>query len=531
MRYDVLSQRSPDYRGAMWDELSDLYEGGYRVAANAKQYLPQLVGETPERWDERRRSTGYLGYLGQIVDFFAAQLFSQEIAVTPAADAQNRDTPGTLPDVVYYGAFAQNVDRAGHSFQDLCRRTFTSAILKQRALVAVDFPKVDQTPQSLADETAIGASRAYAFIVPIETLIDWKLDAFGRFDWAILQTVENERTSPTMGRGIITERFKIWTLENGLASFEVHQYVYPQNEPPKPEDESRVVDQGVTSFPTIPLVMLDVPLGLWVGNKVGPIAKEHFQRRSALVSAQNKSLVAIPVVSKGPETGAMGGAVPAEVQQSRSRGNDPASRFASKGWVEIGQDDKIYFAEPLGTAYAIANKELIELKDEMFRVVHQMAAAVTNNSASLGRSGQSKQKDGEATAVVLGAFGSMLREFAKRIYETVSSARGESVVWTPRGLDNYQGEERADLITEAMSMALVDIPSLTFQQTYKTAIATKLAPNLPPDTQETIRQEIVQGVADALARKQKLQDAADKAAAAPSPAPDSTTPTTASATP
>ena len=211
------------------------------------------------------------------------------------------------------------------------------------------------------------------------------------------------------------------------------------------------------------------------------------------------------------------------------------SKFAAAGYVEIGKDDDIYFAEPMGLAYQLANKELIELKDEMFRVVHQMAAAVTNNSASLGRSGQSKQKDGEATAVVLGAFGSMLREFAKRIYETVSAARGESVVWTPRGLDNYQGEERADLIAEATSMALVDIPSLTFQQTYKTAIATKLAPNLPPDTQETIRQEIVKGVADAQARKEKLQAAADKAAMAPKPDPaapaNNTTPPSGDATP
>ena len=535
MRYDLLSQRHPDYRGAMWEELTDLYEGGYRIAKNAKTYLPQLVGERPERWEERRRSTGYLGYLGQIVDFFAAQLFSQEIAVTPAADAQNRDTPGTLPDVNYYGAFAQNVDLAGHSFQDLCRRAFVAAILKQRALVAVDFPKVDQTPQSLADEAAIGSSRAYAFCVPIETLIDWKLDAFGRFEWAILQTVENERKTPAGGRDIVTERFKIWTMTNGLASFEVHQFVYNRSEPPKADTESVVVDRDITSFPAIPLVLLDVPLGLWVGNKVGPIAKEHFQRRSALVAAQNKSLVAIPVVKKGPEMGAMGGAVPAEIQQKASRGNDPVSKFAAAGYVEIGKDDDIYFAEPMGLAYQLANKELIELKDEMFRVVHQMAAAVTNNSASLGRSGQSKQKDGEATAVVLGAFGSMLREFAKRIYETVSAARGESVVWTPRGLDNYQGEERADLIAEATSMALVDIPSLTFQQTYKTAIATKLAPNLPPDTQETIRQEIVKGVADAQARKEKLQAAADKAAMAPKPDPaapaNNTTPPSGDATP
>jgi hypothetical protein len=248
-----------------------------------------------------------------------------------------------------------------------------------------------------------------------------------------------------------------------------------------------------------------------VGNKLGVLAREHFQRRSALNAAENKSLFAIPYVKLGPEVTAPGAAMPAEVQQNPSRGRDPRGEFNRRGYVVLGKDDGIGFAEPAGTAYELVDRQLEKLVDEMFRVVHQMASSVSATKQALARSGASKGEDRRATEIVLGAYGALVRDFAKRIYDCLSAARGEDVVWTTHGLDKFELEDRDGILKEALSLDAIAIPSATFRKSYKTKIALALVGNVPPETQDVIREEIERGVEqegelDAHARAQPIED-------------------------
>ena len=218
--------------------------------------------------------------------------------------------------------------------------------------------------------------------------------------------------------------------------------------------------------------------------------------RSILVEAENKSMMAVPWIKRGPEMSGIGDALPSTTQQDPNRGSHPVRRFQNQGWVALGSDDDIGFAEPEGKAYAHVARELDALKDEMHRVVHQMAASVSNKSGSVARSGDSKKQDRAAESIVLGQFGKDVREFAKRIYAMVSQARGEDVVWVARGLDRFDHDDRAVLIVEAVQVDLVNIPSSTFKKEYKIRLASSLAPNLTAATQDVIRDEIQKGVDD-----------------------------------
>ena len=254
------------------------------------------------------------------------------------------------------------------------------------------------------------------------------------------------------------------------------------------------VGAGKTTFREIPILELAVPPGLWVGNKIGVLAREHFQRRSALNAAENKSLFAIPWVKLGPEVTAPGSAMPSEVQQNPSRGRDPRGEFNRRGYVVLGKDDDIGFAEPLGSAYELVDKQLDKLVDEMFRVVHQMASSISATKQALARAAASKAEDRRATEIVLAAYGALVRDFAKRIYDCLSAARGEKVVWTAHGLDKFELEDRDGILKEALSLDAIAIPSATFRKTYKTKIALALVGNVPPETQDVIREEIERGV-------------------------------------
>jgi hypothetical protein len=508
MKYGLLRQRNPAYTAARWEELGDLYVGGYPLLDKTSWYMPRFVGETPDRYSERLAAASYVNHIGQIADYFVANLFSQDIVVTPASDADDPTTAGSVPrNDGFYGAFAHDADLCGTSFAKLLRQVFTTALIKGKALVAADLPLPNDVPVSLAEETVNGAGRGYAFEVPVEQLIDWEYDQPGRFAWAILQRILFRRATPDDTRGLITEEFKIWTMGGGFAQWELFRTA-PHTPNARIGDDVEVprVGGGATTFRQIPILELTMPAGLWVGNKLGCLAREHFQRRSALNAAENKSLFAIPFIKLGPEVSAPGDAMPSEVQQNPRRGRDPRGEFNRRGYVVLGKDDEIGFAEPAGTAYGLVEGQLEKLVDEMFRVVHQMAASVSATTTALGRAAASKAEDRGATEVVLGAYGSLVRDFAKSVHDCLSAARDENVVWTPHGLDKFELEGRDAILKEALAVDAISIPSTTFRKLYKTKLAFALVGNVPPETKAVIQQEIEKGVAAEGDRPARAED-------------------------
>ena len=491
--YGVLSQTNPAYSGSLLAEMEDLYQGGYRILAKSNRYLTKMVGEHDLRFTERCQVTSYQPYMGQVIDQFASALFGQPLDVKPAADADNPDSPGELPDPLIYREFAKDCDRKGSTFLELMKAVLITALKKRTALIQVDAPATDATPATKAEEDA----RFYAFEVPVEQLIDWEEDKSGLV-WAILHQTDVPRMDPDSSRDTAIETFTVWEMVDGFAAYKRYRIQYNAANGPKPISHTPVplVEEGVTSFTRIPILRLVLPVGLWVGGMIGPLAREHFQRRSALIGSQNRSLCAIPWIKRGTEIGSEGGALPSETQQNPNRGANPVGTFNTQGWVEIGSDDGVGFAEPQGHCYELVNAQLRELKDTMFQVCHQMAASITGGSSTaLGRSGLSKQKDSESTAMVLGELGSRIRSFGVLIYRTISEARGEDVVWNASGLDKYEREDRADVLKESVSMELVTIPSVTFKKHYKFDIARRLlGAGMNPATLDQIKKEIEDGV-------------------------------------
>lgn len=504
--YSVLCQTHPEYDTSLTQTLEDLYAGGFTILKKATTYLVRDVGENKKRYQKRCSVASYKPYLGQIIDQLCSDVFSQPLSVKAAADKNDKATPGEAPDEPFYAELEKDVDAQGTPLVSLLSGLLRSSLLHRYAILAVDLPAplAGDAPVSLADEDERGQRRCYAYEVPLEQVIDWKLEPGGKsYAWAIVRQCEQERDTPSSDRGMVTETFTVWTRGGRVAHWARYQIRYLKDKKPKPDDSVALLDEDDTSFAEIPLLRLQMSGGLWAGNKLGPMALEHWQRRSELVGSQSRSLCAIAWVKKGPEAGPAGGSTPAEITENPNRGNDPVGRQESEGWVELGSEDEIGFAEPKGECYVVVDKQLNDLRDDMFHVEHMMAASVRPTGSALGRSGLSKQKDQDSTARVLRAIGTLVRLFCVRLYVLISTARGEDTHWEGHGLDGYESEDREQVIEEALTIADIEIPSLTFRKAHMRSVVEKILKGMDPSTLDTIINEIDAGVEE---QEQKRKD-------------------------
>lgn len=494
IKYGVLTQRHPECDPARYETIEDLYRSGFDIQKKADKYLDKHLLEHPQRYSARIKTASYQPFFGQIVDQFVADLFTQPLNITPAGDANKPNTPGEYPDQPFYAQLAKDVDGEGTPIESLAADLLTTALKHRRAYLMVDAPAIDVLADNLADEEAVGARRCYAYEVPPSQVIDWCADKRGAFQWVVLAERSQERESPLSDRSIIRETFTVWTIgADGDAEWARYAVSYKPTEAPTADREILLDDAGLTSFKRIPLLRLELPFGLWVGNKIGPQALEHWRRRSELLGAQSVSCVAIPYANLGPEIPAAGEGL-SETQTDPDRGRDPVRQFEAKGFLALGHQDKLGFAEPEGKAYEIIDKQLDGLRESMYAVNHQMAASVRPTHSALGRSGLSKQKDQNSTNKVLGALGRCLRQFFVGFYDTISRARGEDVVWVAHGLDSYETDDRQEVLEESLQLEAVNIPSPTFRKEHAKRVAAKLVPNLPPETVSQIASEIDGGI-------------------------------------
>jgi hypothetical protein len=518
--YGLLKETNPLYDRKLLEELDDQYTGGYTMMRKADQYLVRLMGESDERFAERQLIATYQNHFGQIVDQFASDVFSQSLTVTPPADATDKATPGTDTKDDFYTAFSKDTDGKGKSFDAFLKEILVTALKQGRAVVMVDAPKASAEVKTRADEERLGLGKIYTYELPLLQLIDWEMDDKDDLLWAMVSKVESKRLSPLSGRNTNTETFTLWTMgQSGKAEWARYEITYKKTEPPRDDVMVPLVERGTTSFTKIPLLTMKVPDGLWVGNKIGPSALEHFRRRSALVGSEARSLCAIPWVALGPEISAPGGALPSDAQSRPQRGRDPVARFNDMGYLVLGREDSINFAEPSGACYQLTNEELKELRDEMFAVNHQMAASVRPTAGALGRSGISKEKDHEVTAKVLTALGKIVRDFSTNLFEFISKARNEIIEWAAHGLDNYETYDRESVLEEAVSLDQVQIPSPTFRKIQKFTVAKRLTPDATPQEHDLMREEIDSGVDGEEEIRGLQQDATKEAILNPPPPP------------
>lgn len=512
--FRVLSQTHSDYAGPLWSRIGLLYRGGWSVIDNAKLFIERAPRERGDYYEWRCKMTSYVNYFARLVGYLTGSLFNQTLVMAPAKDAE--DQAETLPDPEFYEAFATNCDTVGTDFSQFVRLALTDALVYRRALVQVDLPVArtmpdGEPPQNLAEQDDLGNRRAYVLPLPLEDLLDWEKDSGGRFTWCVLHRIKRDRATPFSNRKAYRHEFKLWTMADGHAHYTVLQTpLVERDDEIKPDDPLEVtVPTRATSFEQIPILELELPEALWVGNQAGPLCQEHYRRRSDLIGALCRSLVEIPYVKLGPEIPEVHGALPAERAQDPGRGDDILDRARQEGNVVLGSEDEIGFAGPSGRAFELADKQAKDVRDEIFASVNAMALQIENTASAVRRSGDSKAEDRSAIAVILTFLSAHTREFAQQLMTLVSRARGESVRWNASGLESFDAEDRQQIIEDAAIIETLQIPSRRFHVEARTKAAFAVLPNASERVKNEIRLEIERNTpaeehADAVEQHQKL---------------------------
>jgi hypothetical protein len=495
--YSTLNVYNPDYNELECKKLQILYQGGRAIEENAHLFIHRENNEFNDiAYQNRLKCTSYRNYFVKIVTNFVSDLLSKSFAIVPASDASDSSTPGmdiSLGEAdKFWREFAANTDLRKHNLAAVLSNTLTDALVCGRAYIGVDFPKIDVIPIDRAQENALGTARAYTISIPVLSVIDWAVDDFGKYTYVILKNETIPRKSFTDKRDKKITQFKIWEKDpdSGVVKYSIYEIVTKIDKEPKKDDPCFLVDEGTVSFKDIPVLCLEIPDQLWIGNLIGGLCAEHFRRTSALVYAMNRNLFSIPFYQQGPELPSNGDLN--TINQNVHRGNSTASTMRLRGFAVGSTDDKLSFVEPTGTAYDIIDQQLKELVDSIKDVTNQMGDSIAAKTQALARSGLSKQMDNHSKELVLSAYANLVKDFALNLYSLISEGRNEDIIWSAKGMSDFKVVDREALILEATQINLIRAiaPSRTWYKHNAIRLINEVDQNLSPQEQITIQDEI-----------------------------------------
>ena len=448
-----IDKEHPEYiaNRAMWSKYRDLYSGGEQMRRNASQYLVQRSKEPADVYAERLDRAFYENYIGSIVDWYAATLMRREPVILfegPSDSARN-----------FFNLFSEDCDFKGTSLAEFFRRQFVRTLVWGSSYIAVEFPKVNATPQNRAEEDALGRSRAYLIDYSPEELINWSRDPQGNLDWAVLRT-HSLRQPAIADQG--WKRITRW-LYYDRREFKIFERA--EGGPIEPVDQGT---HGLASLHIVPLFSLEVSEGLWLMNKAALLQLEHFNKSNALSWALTMGLFAMPVIYSDREWNQIVG---------------------ESYYIQLGPQDKFGWTEPEGKVYQIAADNLVRLKEEIYRVCYLMTQAGGPLSGA-NQSGISKQRDFSITQEVLRAYGDSVKDTLKNVLRSIAAARQDDLTIEVLGLDEFDIGDFSNELDEAKKLLDLNPGSPTLRKQLLKKLAFKYFCDARQEVKNQIAAEI-----------------------------------------
>jgi len=238
------------------------------------------------------------------------------------------------------------------------------------------------------------------------------------------------------------------------------------------EIEGREAPRSVTAphpFGRVPLLGFELSEGLWAGGKLEGIQKQITELDNGLSWQELMSLYAMPVVKSDKKFEQMMG---------------------ESYYIHLGAADSFDYAEPSGTAFAATMKHREMLKEEAFRISHQMAQSVGAEASTAGRSGESKKRDQNPTLVVLAALAERATAYAASIVDCVKRVNGSTADIQITGLDEFDLEDGADFLSDASTANMLPMPSPTAKREVAKKVVRVVLPKITPAVLAKIDSEI-----------------------------------------
>ena len=448
---DTINREHPEYiaRKAMWRQYKDLYAGGEDLRRHAPDYLTRRHKEPGEIYMERLNRVFYENYIGSIIDWYAATLMHR----APSVLIDGNDAGAKS----FYGVFSRNCDLKGTSLSEFFRQRFRQMAVCGSSYLVVDFPRAKGPAMTRAEEDASGRSRAYLTEYGADEVINWNYDEAGGLDWVVIRTSCLKQSKVTDAK---------WETETRWIYYDRENYKVLRRGADK--DPIEVADEGrhaLSGLRRVPLFELRASEGLWLMNKAALVQLEHFNKSNALSWALTMGLFAMPVVYSEKEFKQVVG---------------------ESYYIQLGKDDRFGWTEPEGKVYQLAADNLLQLKDEIYRVCYLMMQAESGSSSHARQSGVAKQLDFVTTEEVLRAYGTLVRDAMKQVLWAVAAARQDAVEIDVTGMDEFDIDEFGGELVDAQKLLGLGIAS----ETLKKEVFKRLAMKYLSDSRQEVKNAV-----------------------------------------
>jgi len=480
-----LKQHHPEYRPEHMRLLAALYEGGSALLDNPEvmaRAFPKHEGETAASYAERLKRAYYIGHLGAVVNYIVAGLAQDPLRLVDENGEQVGD--GFWADLMLDASAPGGAKRS----LDLIVRSdwTTDALVHTWSWLRSDMPPPDAEAVTKLDEERAGVTRGYFVHVPAITVTDWSMTA-GRLNWIRVHSCTEPDENPAAARDVVVHEWTMWTAD-GFATYRV-PIGKGGKDPQSPRDEDMIqpIDVGRHSFGAVPFTRLVMPPGLRAGEILYSLALEMLNQSCA--DSWNRLRNGYQQLYEF-----LGGELPGvdtPIGQAQEDPHRAKRQRRGPGTVqERGAGDDAKYVGPDMGGTAVQRQALAELRDDIYRVLSLMALSQDTQGAMIRRSGDSKEQDGIATEVVLGAAGRIVHIAAEEAIGVLSVGVGEEAP-SVRGYERFNAESAGKLIERAAMMVGVEIPSARYQQLRNLRIArADLGNDASPEDLKTIEQEL-----------------------------------------
>lgn len=486
MKLAQLERRHPCYDGETLRRYRLLFEGGAAWRRAAREFIPRHDVEPIDVYKRRVKSAKYLNYAAPLVGAFVSWLFTGTLGVR-VRDADGQELPE-------WASSLKEDSNASTDLDVMLGRAMTEALVTQRAFLHVE--AAEPPPGlSLAEWQRQGFDRVQVELVPTERITHWSADDEGRFHWLL----EREECVELEDFEAVEKRVIEWTLWRANAAPRKWRLEI---------DPSRTLDAN-TDVPEVtqtaelparagvPFVCLTLPRELWLLNLAADPIVAINEKRNALSWAIDRVCYAMPVL------------------YSASR--KPVGALGAGYFLQLGANDKLDYPAPPSTPFDVIENHIRSLKDELYRVTQQMAAGVDNNAAAIGRSGDSKSVDAEATTIVLRKLGALVRDACERVYDLAAGLLGQQERFAAYGLDSFRLESVGSVVEVISGVELAQVQSPTLRAELHKQLAARALPHVPTDVLAKINAEIdrtqpaIEASSDPTSDAEPIGDAANAA--------------------